>query len=195
MTVELFVVLVVLLVGCVASWHPRAVAAAERAPWWLVALVPAAVLAVAGVLAAASVEGQSGALADAVAVACVGIAVTGGRVVTDAILHGAGGAGIPDIENPRGVVDPAVADPAGVRRPHPRPVLRGGVWIGALERAAVAACLLAGVAEGVAVVLAVKGLGRYPELRASGAAERFIIGTFTSLLWAGAAAGVALLIR
>ena len=81
------------------------------------------------------------------------------------------------------------------RQPAPgRPVLRGGVWIGALERAAVASCLLAGFGEGVAIVLAVKGLGRYPELRAPGAAERFIIGTFTSLLWAGGAAGVASLL-
>jgi hypothetical protein len=192
MTVELLVVLIVLLAGCVVSWHPAVVAAADRYPWWLVALVPSAVLAVAGVLAAVSAAGQSGGLADAVAVACVGIAVTGGRGVTDAVLHGAGGAGIPDIEHPTGVVEQE-----GDHRPHPhpRPVLRGGVWIGALERAAVAGCLLAGVAEGVAVVLAIKGLGRYPELRASGAAERFIIGTFASLLWAGAAAGVALLIR
>jgi hypothetical protein len=72
-------------------------------------------------------------------------------------------------------------------------VLRGGAWIGALERAAVFASLAAGLPEGVAIVLAVKGLGRYPELRnqeVTGAAERFIIGTFTSVLWAAACAGV-----
>jgi hypothetical protein len=76
-----------------------------------------------------------------------------------------------------------------------REVLRGGVWIGVLERAAITTCLLTGLVEGVALVLAVKGLGRYSELRTPGAAERFIIGTFSSLLWAGAAAGVALLFR
>ena len=72
-------------------------------------------------------------------------------------------------------------------------MLRGGAWIGALERAAVFSTLVAGWPEGVAVVLALKALGRYPELRTktSGAAERFIIGTFTSVLWAGACAGVA----
>ena len=72
-------------------------------------------------------------------------------------------------------------------------VLRGGAWIGSLERAAVFASLAAGQPEGVAVVLAVKGLGRYPELRSgadSGAAERFIIGTFSSVLWAAGCAGV-----
>jgi hypothetical protein len=39
-------------------------------------------------------------------------------------------------------------------------------------------------------VLAVKGVGRYHELGAAGAAERFIIGTFASVLWASACAGV-----
>ena len=69
-------------------------------------------------------------------------------------------------------------------------VLHGGAWIGSLERLAVAASLLAGWPEGIAVVLAVKGLGRYPELRVAAAAERFIIGTFASVLWAAACAGV-----
>jgi hypothetical protein len=85
------------------------------------------------------------------------------------------------------------------RRPHPRSmhrageVLRGGAWIGLLERAGVFASLVAGWPEGLAIVLGLKGLGRYPELRnqeRTGAAERFIIGTFTSVLWAAACAGV-----
>lgn len=72
-------------------------------------------------------------------------------------------------------------------------VLRGGAWIGALERVAVFASLASGLHEGLAIALALKGLGRYPELRSgqsAGAAERFIIGTFTSVLWACACAGV-----
>lgn len=76
-------------------------------------------------------------------------------------------------------------------------VLRGGAWIGALERAAVYATLVAGWPEGMALVLGIKGLGRYPELRNqdhTGTAERFIIGTFTSVLWAVACAGVARLL-
>jgi hypothetical protein len=75
-------------------------------------------------------------------------------------------------------------------------VLRGGAWIGALERLAVYAALVAGWGPGLAIVLAVKGLGRYPELRNqedTGAAERFIIGTFTSMLWAVACAALAAL--
>ncbi len=71
-------------------------------------------------------------------------------------------------------------------------VLRGGAWIGALERAAVFAALLTRWPEGLVVALGLKGLGRYPELRNqehTGTAERFIIGTFTSVLWAAACAG------
>lgn len=84
-------------------------------------------------------------------------------------------------------------------------VLRGGAWIGAFERAATYAALAAGWPEGLAVVLALKGLGRYSELRTGagpgltagtdagpptgGVAERFLIGSFASLLWGCAAAG------
>ena len=77
-------------------------------------------------------------------------------------------------------------------------VLRGGALIGALERLAIYGALVAGWPEGVAVVLAMKGLARYPELRSpdqpasvtpQAVAERFIIGTFTSVLWAVTCAG------
>jgi hypothetical protein len=71
--------------------------------------------------------------------------------------------------------------------------LRGGAWIGALERLAVVGTLVAGWPEGMAVVLAIKALGRYPELRTGsheGAAEGFIIGTLVSILWAAACAFV-----
>ncbi len=71
--------------------------------------------------------------------------------------------------------------------------LRGGHWIGLLERVAIFASILAGFGEGIAVVLAIKGLARYPDLKATttGAAERFIIGTFTSVLFAAACSGLA----
>jgi hypothetical protein len=41
----------------------------------------------------------------------------------------------------------------------------------------------------------VKGLGRFNELKAPVAAERFIIGTLASGLWAIACVGVAVLLR
>ncbi len=88
----------------------------------------------------------------------------------------------------------AAADPGdapGIRAA--AATLRGGRWIGMLERLAVFATILSGFAEGIAVVLAIKALARYPELKAtsSGAAERFIIGTFTSVLFAAGCAGLA----
>ncbi|GAA1639967.1 hypothetical protein GCM10009744_32020 [Kribbella alba] len=80
-------------------------------------------------------------------------------------------------------------------------VLRGGALIGALERGAIFASIVAGWPEGLAIVLAIKGLARYPELRSpdqpasvtpQAVAERFIIGTFTSVLWSVTCAGVLL---
>ncbi|MBU5424381.1 hypothetical protein KQI48_17045 [Cellulomonas hominis] len=76
-----------------------------------------------------------------------------------------------------------------------RAKLRGGTWIGVLERLAITGTLLAGEPGGVAVVIAVKGLGRYPELRAGddpAVSERFVIGTLASLVWS---AGVGVLGR
>jgi len=63
-----------------------------------------------------------------------------------------------------------------------------------LERLAVFATLLAGFPDGLAVAMVLKGFARYPELKASstGAAERFIIGTFVSVLVASACAGLAI---
>jgi hypothetical protein len=94
-----------------------------------------------------------------------------------------------------------------VDRGHPRAhstlqageVLRGGALIGALERGAIFAALVAGWPEALAIVLAIKGLARYPELKSPDApttvtsqavAERFIIGTFTSVLWSVTCAGL-----
>jgi hypothetical protein len=66
-------------------------------------------------------------------------------------------------------------------------VLRGGTAIGYLERLAVVASLIAGFPEAIAVVVAVKGIGRFSELATPAARERFIVGTLASLLWAGLA--------
>ncbi len=69
-------------------------------------------------------------------------------------------------------------------------LLRGGRWIGILERLAITGALVSGYPEAVAVVIAIKGLGRYPELRgrtgedSSAASERFIVGTLASFVWA-----------
>nr|WP_235681533.1 hypothetical protein [Tomitella gaofuii] len=82
-------------------------------------------------------------------------------------------------------------DSADAGRPGP---LRGGLAIGVLERTAVTVAVLAGWPGGIAVVLAVKGLARYPELREPDASEQFIIGTFTSVLFSLAVAGVGIML-
>lgn len=93
--------------------------------------------------------------------------------------------------------DTPTAEPAAVPAPDTLQgaarVLRGGRWIGVLERTAVFASIVAGYPNGVAVTVAVKALARYPELKSttSAAAERFIIGTFASVLWASGWAGLA----
>ncbi|HEV2928261.1 MAG TPA: hypothetical protein VGW74_06185 [Propionibacteriaceae bacterium] len=78
-----------------------------------------------------------------------------------------------------------------------RTILRGGAWIGALERLAMLGTMLARWPEGIAAIVAVKAFARYPELRTgqgTGATERFIIGTFASLGWAAACAGIVMIL-
>jgi hypothetical protein len=171
-------------------------------------VLPVAVLAglsLAGAAAAAAaaddVEGWQQAAA---AVLAVLVAVVAGSHAVRATFRLTRGEWRPSRARTRGT-EPPPRDP-GAEAPldleAPGSVLRGGAWIGYLERAAVAGTLLAGFPEGLALVLAVKGVGRYPELRDSGregrspdAPEEFIIGTLASLLWAAAAAGTGALLR
>jgi hypothetical protein len=75
-----------------------------------------------------------------------------------------------------------------------REVLRGGATIGYLERVAVLGCVVTGQLEGIALLVAVKGLGRFSELDSPEARERFIIGTLISLIWACATGALLLLV-
>ena len=169
-----------------------ALVAASAAVWWmterstrpvlartslLVGIVSAEVLITGAVALLAALGGPLGRpwswLAGSVAVAAA--AVTGGTTTLTVL---------------------ALADAStrpGTTRVQ-RTVLRGGAWIGALERLATIGTLLAGWPEGLVAIVAVKAFARYPELRtgqATGAIERFIIGTFTSLGWAAVCAGIA----
>lgn len=78
-------------------------------------------------------------------------------------------------------------------------MLPGGAWIGFFERVTTTTCLLLGWPEAIAITLAIKGVGRYPEIAKSShgpvVAERFLLGTFTSILWAAACAGIAVMLR
>ncbi|WP_222264105.1 hypothetical protein [Modestobacter marinus] len=131
------------------------------------------------------------------AVLAVVAAALGGGPVATAVLRAAD----PERDEPRPPATPARSDVVGAEvKPAPRTladpeVLRGGAWIGVLERTAIAGTVLAGWQEGLAVLIAVKGLGRFHEVKAPVAAERFIIGTLASGLWALGCVGAAVLLR
>jgi len=71
-----------------------------------------------------------------------------------------------------------------------REVLRGGTTIGYLERLVVVAAIALGHWQIVALLVAIKGLGRFSELDTPETRERFIIGTLVSFIWAGACAAL-----
>ncbi|GAB3347057.1 hypothetical protein [Modestobacter lapidis] len=172
MTVAAVLVLaVVALAGAGLALRPERVRPSTGAA------VLAAGLGVAAALAWRAGQPSDGLVAAGL-VAAVLAATSGGGPVATAVLRAA---------------DPSGAGASG--GPADPQVLRGGAWIGLLERIAIAVTLLRGFPEGLAVVLAVKGLGRYAELRAPTAAERFIIGTLASALWAAGCVGVAALLR
>lgn len=150
-----------------------------------------ALLAVAALTAAAADETTSGWLRGAAVVAGVATATSAGSPVVRGVFRVVRKELLP--RRTSGVAAPPgrTGEPVEEALDRPENVLRGGAWIGYLERAAVASTLLAGWPEGIALVLAVKGVGRYAELRETNAPEAFIIGTLASLLWAAAAAGTA----
>ena len=91
---------------------------------------------------------------------------------------------------------PPASDGSGAAASTPsQRILRGGAIIGVLERLGVCLAILAGQPVAIAYIVAIKGLGRFAELKETPvAAERFIIGTLTSMLWAaGTAAAVKVL--
>lgn len=76
-----------------------------------------------------------------------------------------------------------------------REILRGGTTIGYLERFAFIGSIMVGQPGAIAVIIAIKGLGRFSELENAAARERFIIGTLVSLVWAGLCTAALLLGR
>jgi hypothetical protein len=177
MTVLVVVLVAVLVVAAVVSLA----LAGRGAGTHVAAFVTVGTLAFLGLLAVVGGDTKPGGLvAQTLLVDLFVVAVLGGSPVTATVLW------LVD----RGSSRSDNLDRAG-------DVLRGGAWIGGFERVAVFASLVSGWPEGLAVMLALKGLGRYSELRshpgeptsAGGVAERFIIGTFASVLWACACAG------
>lgn len=140
--------------------------------------VVSAVLAAAAICAAVAEPRSGGVLITSQVLAVILAAAAGGYPVR-VVLHSGG---IPTrSDNFDDLPDQAA-------------LLRGGRVIGVLERTAVAVCLLLAWPAGLAIVLAVKSLARFPELREHPASEQFILGTFASVLWAAAAAGTGYLV-
>lgn len=163
-------------------------------------VVWSAVPSVLSASASASAGGASGPVTALVATGALLLSVVGGYWVTRWVLALAarteaseaaasarprparGPDGLPPVHPPPGT-DGAPAD--GPTSETAVAVLRGGTWIGFLERFAVTGLILVGYPAGVAILVAIKGLGRYSELQANtGASERFVVGTLASIVWA-----------
>jgi hypothetical protein len=146
----------------------------------LVALIPAAFGAAAAVFGL-DVLPPDPAYVTILSVALGALGVLAGNPITVWVLNRAAAPG-PDaaLGDHGGIVVPAEKGEKGKRE-----VLRGGWIIGYLERLGIVAAVVLFRFEILAAVIAVKGLGRFTELDNAAARERFIIGTLTSLIWAG----------
>jgi hypothetical protein len=193
----LVVLLVLLAAGCVVLLPFSLRPAIVTGPPWLGAVVVSALLSplvLTGLLALAA-----GPVTGPLRVVAVGsllvAAATGGSPMATGVLRLADPAAAKAAEgmdlqtSALGLGAQAPARPATMSTPG---LLRGGSTLGVLERLATFATLAVGSPEGIAVVLAVKGLGRFGELKIPAAPERFMIGTFASVLWACACWAVAL---
>lgn len=117
----------------------------------------------------------------AAALGLLALGIVAGSPLVVLVLELAGGQGTLGTHGGILVRDEAKAQPE-------REILRGGTTIGYLERLALIGAVFAGQFGALALIVAVKGLGRYSELENAAARERFIIGTLVSLIWAAACA-------
>lgn len=189
MTAAAVVLLAVAAVAGGVAWylieHERRPEASTRT-WLLGAAVPITLVGTAALFGLAG-DPAGPALLNVARGAAVLTAITGGSLVVTALLRVADrSTSVIPQDGVAGDASASVSDPQ---------TLRGGTSIGALERLAVAVTILAGWPEGIAVVLGGKGIGRFPELSQSAAAERFIIGTLASVLWAVASVGVVVAVQ
>lgn len=124
------------------------------------------------------------------ALLAVALAAFGGNPVVRWVLRAADGGKTP--EGTRGgiLVELMAEHDASPPAPRQEEILRGGTTIGYLERLAAALAIVVGFPAAIAVIVALKGVGRFTELATPAARERFIVGTLASLLWACVIAGI-----
>lgn len=153
--------------------------------------VAAGLLATAVIVATLRFQPAPTAVAMTLSLLCIALAVAGGGPAVNLTLDLAGGS--PEGEH-GGILVRADgtdgSDGADATAKPKREVLRGGATIGILERFATVAAIVAGHPEAIAVIVALKGVGRFTELEASEARERFIIGSLVSFIWACASAAL-----
>ncbi len=113
------------------------------------------------------------------------LGIVGGNPITLAVLGFSRRGSVPTEQGEHGGIVVREGTAPSIHRAE---VLRGGAIIGYLERLALISAIVFGRLEIVAVLIAVKGLGRFSELDSPEIRERFIIGTLVSLVWAGACA-------
>ena len=158
---------------------------------WLVipAAVPVVMAVASGIFGVVTTPHPLIAIAVGAGLGLTGI-VGGNPFVVLLLGTAAGRTGHPRLGAHGGIIVPdtsaagATAPGATAVLPVEREILRGGTTIGYLERFALIGAVLAGQSAAVAVIVAVKGLGRFSELENEQARERFIIGTLASLIWA-----------
>ena len=167
-------------VSIIAYLRPRAVFV------W----IAAGALAIALMCASSLSAPASGGFAPLLTVLAITVAVFGGSPAAATALQLAMGTSVsPGIHGGILIASKPTTDAErqGLVAAPKQEVLRGGRVIGILERVAAAGSIVAGFPEALAIIVAVKGVGRFTELEAAEARERFIIGTLASLIWACAA--------
>jgi hypothetical protein len=167
-----------LFLSLLASRRPTA---QKPGTYWLI--IPVVVLIAAAIVFAVA-GGAHNPPAAAFTIAATGllllIGVIGGSPLVLVVLELAGSGAVP-LGDHGGIL----VSETGAKSKN-REILRGGMTIGYLERLAIIGAALLGQFAAVAIVVAVKGLGRFSELENSAARERFIIGTLVSIVWAAA---------
>jgi hypothetical protein len=148
----------------------------------VITLIAVGLLALALLLAVLPGEPAPPGLIVFVSVCALAIAVVGGSPVSKLLLE-------------RTTFGEVPGQHGGVMAADGRELLRGGQMIGLLERLAVAGAIIAGYPDALAVIIAIKGVGRFNELENGAVRERFIVGTLVSWIWAAAAACMVLLAR
>jgi hypothetical protein len=164
---------------------------ALRSPRRPLVYVAAGMLALAVLISALPIPDAPPLLRVLIGIVALALSIAGGGPASQlALALASGGGAVPGVHGGIVVAERATAEDRAEGVRPTREVLRGGATIGYLERLATTATIMAGFPEAIAVIVAIKGVGRFTELEEPESRERFIIGTLTSLIWACASAAL-----